>query len=258
MEIHSNYNNSMIDFDVMEKKEPTTGTTLIVIKHDSLRDVIYNKLSIAKNGSIEYNYINSSLDHAVVECTIKDGNGRVATEIGEAVPGTLENDIARNYPVLIASQRAFDRAAILFLGLAGKQFSNEEMGMFLPVDFDTAIDKQETTFDEVIDSSEDNEPYAQACINIPDGINDLVEEPEEEIMPKPVEEDNSEAAKRLEYLENYIPHVKNNETLTLKDWYERSDNDKEYLRKLTKIANPSPSIKEAVEHVKEYIKLIEG
>lgn len=247
MQIHSNYTNSLLDFDVMEKEALSSGSPITVIKHDSLRDVIYNTLNITNSGKIEYKYINSSVEHAVVECTIDDGKGKVATEIGEAVPATLENDIARNYPVLIASQRAFDRAAILLLDLPGKQLSNDEVGIFIPADFVAGVDCQVSALEEVIeDSSENDESYVPA--QIPEGVDAIIEDAPEEVFEAP-----NVNAERLEYLENYIPHVKNNTTLTIKAWYESDPN---YIEKLAKVPNPAPVIKEAVENIREYLELI--
>ena len=144
MKIKSEYLDDELDFNVIEKLDPLSGKTMLLITHDSLRDVIYNQLSITKRGgSVNYSYITSGLDHAVVQCTIDDGNGRIVTEIGEATADTLDNQIAKSYPVLIASQRAFDRAVILLLMLAGKNLSSGELGEYVSTDFESAIFKEE-------------------------------------------------------------------------------------------------------------------
>jgi hypothetical protein len=104
--------------------------------HDSLEDVIHNQAE-----GVEYNFdiISADRNHSVVRCTMAntDGSRRIVA-IGESLPETLDNDIAQKYPTLIASQRAFDRAAIRFLDLPGKVLSNMEMS-FIDDLMDTTV-----------------------------------------------------------------------------------------------------------------------
>lgn len=259
MKIRSAYVDKDLDFDVMEKADPNSNQVMLVIKHDSLRDVVYNQLNLTKSGSIEYSYIKAEKDHAVVECTINDGNGRVVKEIGEAVPETLNDNIARSYPTLIASQRAFDRAAILLLMLAGKQLSNGEMGEFLSIDFEPAILKDTTEEVPVLDDDGDDQPFMNAPIsdteslmNIPEGIDDVVDEeaPAATEAAEPVDK-----LARIEELGNIVFGVGkySGKPNTIAQIYEK---DGEYFRKLLKLPKPAESLTEALAMVREYIELI--
>ena len=262
MKIKSAYCNKDLDFDVVEKLDPNSNQTMQLIKHDSLRDVIYNQLAITKKGAVDYNYVKADTDHAVVECIIDDGEGRVVKEIGEAVPQTLENDVARSYPVLIASQRAFDRAAILLLKLAGKQLSNCEMGEFLALDLEPAISKDVTEtsdMDTIEDNQSDEIPYMNAPIkdtmmDIPDGIDSVVDVPvaEPEVTTEKV--DNSaritEIGKTVFGVGKY-----NGKPNTIAEIYSA---DVEYFRKLLQIPKPAPSLAEKLELVREYVNLVES
>lgn len=260
MKIFSSYVGKDLDFDVMEKLDMQSNKTMLLIKHDSLRDVVYNQLKLTEKGNVSYTYIKSDRDHAVVECTIDDGNGRVVKEVGEAVPETLDNTIALTYPVLTASQRAFDRAAILLLMLAGKQLSNDEMGMFISVDFEPGIMKDDiiTSEDMPVDEEADNDfmpaPINAPLASIPDGVNDVVDEvdPAVEMSNENVSEDDKAA--RLAELGKVVPLVGNNvkDKLTLDELYEKR---LDYLQKIVKIANPSEKIVEYVNCIKEYMNL---
>lgn len=263
MKIKSAYCNKELDFDVVEKPDPNTNQTMLLIKHDSLRDVIYNQLKITKNGAVDYNYVKADTDHAVVECIIDDGEGRVVKEIGEAVPQTLENDVARSYPVLIASQRAFDRAAILLLMLAGKQLSNGEMGEFLALDLEPAIPKdiaETADMDDIDDNQSDEIPYMNAPIenvmmDIPDGI-DNVEEASAT--------SESEVTETAEPVDNSARITEIGNTVFGVGKYSGKPNtiaqiqttDAEYFRKLLQIPKPAASLAEKLALVREYVEAI--
>lgn len=49
----------------------------------------------------------------------------------EAEDGTLDTEIAQNYPVLMAHKRSFDDAAIKYLGLEGKVYSDQQIAASL-------------------------------------------------------------------------------------------------------------------------------
>lgn len=112
-----------INFATFEK-ENEFGKPIKVIFHDSLQEVIHEA-----KVKYDFNFIVANPDHTVVVCAMTDGSGRLIREVGEAIPATLDTEIARNYPSLIASQRAFDRAAIRYLDLPGKVFSNMEISI---------------------------------------------------------------------------------------------------------------------------------
>lgn len=121
MQLYSNSLKQSFDFVTFEKEE--NGKVVKIITHDSLEDVIHNQI---ENIDYETIVVSSETDHSVAYCTMSKDNRKVVA-YGETVPATLDNEIARNHPTLIATQRAFDRAAIRFLALPGKVFSNSEI-----------------------------------------------------------------------------------------------------------------------------------
>lgn len=124
MQLQSNSLNRTFEFVTFEKEE--NGKVVRIILHDSLEDVIHNQVG---GVSYSYNIVASNKDHSVVVCSMWDNNGRKVEGIGESIPATLDTEIAKNYPTLIATQRAFDRAAIRYLALPGKVFSNTEISL---------------------------------------------------------------------------------------------------------------------------------
>lgn len=116
--------NKDINFATFER-ENDFGKPVKVIFHDSLQDVIHN----LTNAKYAFNFVKATPEHTVVVCEMADSTGRRIVEIGESTPATLDTEIAKNYPSLIASQRAFDRAAIRYLDLPGKVFSNMEISI---------------------------------------------------------------------------------------------------------------------------------
>lgn len=121
--IRSNYFEKDFQVDMYERLDETEGT-LKIIKHSSLEDIIANQID---DTIYDYDIIKANVDHAVVKCVISNKNGRRAVGIGESLPSTLTTEISAKYPVLIASQRAFDRAAISFLNIPGKVYSDLEL-----------------------------------------------------------------------------------------------------------------------------------
>lgn len=123
MQLQSKSLGKTFDFVTFEREE--NGRVVKIIMHDSLEDVIHNQ---AEGVNYSYDVISADRNHSIVKCEMsnKDGSRHIVA-IGESVPETLDNDIAQKYPTLIASQRAFDRAAIRFLNLPGKVLSNVEM-----------------------------------------------------------------------------------------------------------------------------------
>lgn len=122
--IHSKYLNKDIDVPLQQRQEG--DRILQIIPHDALEDIVNNQVPQEYGLTYDFNIVNSSIEHSVVICVMLDNNGRRVVELGESVPGTLESDISKSYPTLMAAQRAFDRAAIKYLNLPGKVFSNIE------------------------------------------------------------------------------------------------------------------------------------
>lgn len=107
-----------------------------VISHDSLERIIFDEIPLLfpdqglnYDVCVDYPKIgNPSPDpnHFVYRCTMWDKSNRKVMKVGETKTETLDTEIARNHPALIAQQRAFDRAAIAYLQLPGKTFSTIE------------------------------------------------------------------------------------------------------------------------------------
>ena len=113
MQLQSKSLGKTFDFVTFEREE--NGRVVKIIMHDSLEDVIHNQ---AEGVKYSYDVISADRNHSIVKCDMSNKDGsRYIVAIGESVPETLDNDIAQKYPTLIASQRAFDRAAIRFLDL---------------------------------------------------------------------------------------------------------------------------------------------
>jgi hypothetical protein len=125
-----NKNVTLVTFE----KEDDLGRPIKIITHDSLQELIHDS-----KVKYDFSVISADINHSVVTCCMADSSGRIIKEIGESIPETLETTIARNYPTLIATQRAFDRAAIRYLNLPGKIFSNTEIPI---IDGDTGDDNE--------------------------------------------------------------------------------------------------------------------
>lgn len=123
--IKSNYLDMEFEVSCWEMGED--GRKLTIIEHAAFEDIIFNQL--AEEVDIEYTLepIIGIANYPVMKCTMKDGTGRCIIAIGEAHPNSLINDISRQNPVIMAGNRAFDRAAIRYLNLEGKVYSSEEI-----------------------------------------------------------------------------------------------------------------------------------
>lgn len=100
-------------------KERTIGTRLgalsvkiygrhMVVNHNKLEQLILSKGEEIK---VEYRLLYNGIPHAAVECRMTYG-GQTVSAVGEIAERTLFTEMARNYPLTICYQRAFDRAAI--------------------------------------------------------------------------------------------------------------------------------------------------
>lgn len=89
-----------------------------IIPHATLEDIVYNDPICVENVvQPHFLCVVSEPHHYAFLCTLTDRNGRRVEGIGESLPETLTTDIARKYPVLMAQKRAFDDAALKFLGI---------------------------------------------------------------------------------------------------------------------------------------------
>lgn len=113
-------------FEVASYESQENGDTIQVISHEALENIIHNQIPAEVGVRYDFQDMCITRNHCVVRCTITDAAGRRVQQIGETVPETLETEISKNYPALMASNRAFDRAVIRYLDLPGKTLSNLE------------------------------------------------------------------------------------------------------------------------------------
>lgn len=99
------------------------GKKIPIVYHSELENFITNEM----RGKIFFDFpvIIPNSPGAVATCAMWDAVGKVVA-VGEATEDTLISTVAKSYPTTIATERAFDRAAIRFLGL-GYVYSNLEM-----------------------------------------------------------------------------------------------------------------------------------
>lgn len=101
-----------------------------ILTHGTLENIVHD-IAPQMEKPIKYHYAEPRMfepGHFVVFCTMTDEGGQRRVEaIGEASESSLETEIAKKFPVLIATQRAFDRAAIRFLAFPGKAYSDSEI-----------------------------------------------------------------------------------------------------------------------------------
>lgn len=122
--IKSNYLNE--EFEVSCWEMTKGGRTTTIVEHAAFEDIVFNRLQKLDGFKYSIEPIVGFM-HPVVKCTMCDNSGREIITIGEADPDTLVNNISRQNPVIMAANRAFDRAAIRFLNLEGKVYSSEEI-----------------------------------------------------------------------------------------------------------------------------------
>lgn len=139
--IHSKYLDK--DFDVSCWEMSQGGRELLIVEHAAFEDIIFNQ---AEGVNYEFTPLDGVAAHPVIQCTMTDKSGRKIIALGEAHPESLVNKISRQNPVIMAGNRAFDRAAIRYLNLDGKVYSSEE----IPDDGKENEDVNNGAFDEVL------------------------------------------------------------------------------------------------------------
>ena len=127
MKVHSKYLNATIEVSTFEAMED--GETVMILSHEALENIIHNNVPAANCVTYHYEKIHFAPGHCVFSCTMSDKSGRSIQTIGEATAASLETEMAQKYPATMACKRAFDRAAIRFLGLDcdGRTLSNAEV-----------------------------------------------------------------------------------------------------------------------------------
>lgn len=105
-----------------------SGNDIInIVPHAALEDIIFNDpVCNERNVQVHYTPIVTEAGHYAFLCAISDKNGRRVEGVGESLEATLETEISRNYPTLMAVKRAFDDAAIKFLRI-DKAYSDNQI-----------------------------------------------------------------------------------------------------------------------------------
>lgn len=200
MQLQSKSLNRSFDFVTFEREE--NGRVIKIIMHDSLEDVIHNQ---ATGIRYKFEIVSSDRAHSIVKCIMfNDDNTRYIEAVGESIPETLDNQIAQNYPTLIASQRAFDRAAIRFLNLPGKVLSNTEIPFIEDIVDDAFVAESVPTEPTkasggIVSSVVEDDNTDNISINTGMEIEDIVENVDTEVVI-----DDSESVESAESTENII------------------------------------------------------
>lgn len=129
------------EFEVASYEGQENGEPIQILSHEALENIVHNMAPKELKLRYDFKDMLISDNHCVICCTFQDAEGRRIQAIGETLPATLETDIARNYPAVMAAQRAFDRCAIRYFDFPGKVMSNLE-----GVDSD-AVNNGETNID---------------------------------------------------------------------------------------------------------------
>lgn len=267
MKLYSKTAGRELDVETIEKEQD--GQVLTVIKHASLMDIIYNQLEICKDPDcIKIEDARPNSPYPVYRCTIWDKEkNRCAVGIGSGKPETLTAGIASDYADESASNRAFDRAAITYLQFPGRNLSEEEVGIFSPIDLTASLkltEDQENnnipeTPGEIIDSSP-VEPIVAAPIgetapeakDVAPDTSDVTEEVSEEpFMDKPAEL-SEEAIKAGDFIINFGKYSGDAQK-TVKEICSTPEGI-EWADKCMKIAKPAATIKDGLIALRTYRK----
>lgn len=158
--IKSQYLGEEFEASCWEMKQKS-GRTLLIVEHAAFEDIIFNKLK--KEGfSYELTPILGIANYPVMRCSMGDASGRKIIAIGEAHPNSLVNAISKQNPVIMAGNRAFDRAAIRYLDLEGKVYSSEEIPTDDSNDEDPVEQEPFATEDEYADENVGNETPSES------------------------------------------------------------------------------------------------
>jgi hypothetical protein len=272
MKIFSKTLGKEVDVECIEKEQD--GQMMVVIKHASLQNLIYNELGIGKDPDcIRIEDARPHSPYPVYKCTIWDKEReRCVVGIGSGKPATLTTKIANNYADESASNRAFDRAAILYLQIPARQLSEEEVGIFLPEDITPTINSTPN-----IQDNDQDIAIVEAPLQIPDmptyeddgeeeefkdaPIVDVKSEPQpepetvatEEIMTAPTEPDpepEKAADDNGDYIIDFGKYGGN--ATPLRDIV-ADPMGLEWAKKCAKIQNPNPKIADKINVIKDYL-----
>lgn len=177
-----------IDLKITEILSPN-GEILQIAPHAELEKLIYDHpKSIEMGISARHTPVVVEKDHYAFMCVISDKTGRRVEGIGESLPNTLENEIAKNYPALMAFKRAFDDAAIKFFGLP-RVYSDQQIDVMAVTE---KTDNSDKTVKETVKPEKDANEVS----------GDMFENVSDETLPWEQQEDNIEVANDLEEVIN--------------------------------------------------------
>lgn len=261
MKLYSKTVGAELDVDIMTKEQ--NGQLLTVIKHASLVDIIYNQLELCKDPEcIQYEDAREHSPYPVYKCTIWDKERkRCAVGIGSGKPESLAPGIATDYADESASNRAFDRAAITYLQFPGKNLSDNELDMFLPIDLEAVIDlpseEEMSMVNEPVPPIKDAPIRTQVEDNFP--MNPPVEEAEVETKVEEVPEETlataapttADVASAGAHIITFGKYKNNPKTVA-----EVCADDLVWVDKCLGIANPNPSIKADIDALRLYRQTI--
>lgn len=116
------------ELDIPFENVTANGEETIIVPHAALENIIYNSEETVIHGiTVHHVCLVSEPRHYAFLCSIEDNEGRRVEGVGESLDATLDTQIAQNYPVLMAFKRAFDDAAIKFLRLPGKVYTDQQI-----------------------------------------------------------------------------------------------------------------------------------
>lgn len=188
------------EFSVLCWEKEENNRMLTIVSHESLEDIILNELSGQDGFYYDVQPILNIAPYPVMKCTMTDATGRIAIAIGEAHPESLVNQISKQNPVIMAANRAMDRAVIRYLSLDGKCLSTEEIAS--PAEYVSACadyanmgdidDYSEDSPFGVVKPEEETTTIQETAIPEESVAADVVVEPEESIQQEPQKDSKEE------------------------------------------------------------------
>lgn len=163
-----------------------SGNDIInIVPHAALEDIIFNDpVCNERNVQVHYTPIVTEAGHYAFLCAISDKNGRRVEGVGESLEATLETEISRNYPTLMAVKRAFDDAAIKFLRI-DKAYSDNQIDVGSLDEASDKASRRGESKEETVESAVDTAPEESDTTDQPDTEStEYAEEP----APAPVEQ----------------------------------------------------------------------
>lgn len=190
----------------LKKEFPAKETKKgFLVQHNDL-DVF-----ISENPDIKYEMTVVSTDnsHPIVTCRMKAGDNTVMT-VGEATEETLWTDAERKYPVTVAWNRAFDRAAIRILDFEMTNvFSNKEVKI---VSEKKTEKKPLEAKPEHTDKKSELPPVEQKPVAVPVAAEPVNSVPEVNSNRKSSFRTKETEKKKESYLKKKVPYFKDNVT----------------------------------------------